>query len=87
MADPAVKAGPVGLLSVMSKRGGGEALPALPAEPVEAAEPEDVAEPDDVPEAQSLVAADVRNAIRSGSDDDVARALKRFFRVTRLLED
>lgn len=80
MEDRDTSPGLGGLLAVMGRPRGGEAAPAVPPD-------DDVVVPgseDTVPEREVVAAAEVRAAIRAGTDEDFAKALARFVRVLRL---
>jgi hypothetical protein len=74
---------PMSLLAVMSKRPDAEEAPSLSA-------PEDepeVSADASVPEPKLLAAEGVAQALRGGSAEGVARALDRYLRVVRYMED
>lgn len=82
MPDDAPKR-PMGLLAAMvSKPGGGE-VPSSET-PIPDEEP---ALNDPVPEPKLLAAESVASALRGGGAEDISRALDRYLRVCRYMED
>lgn len=78
--EPGHKPG-LGLLAAMSRPRGGEDAPSAPMTEDDAVVPGGAG---DVPEGNVVAAADLREAMRTGSDADFARAMMRFIRVARM---